>query len=87
MDYCILYWNIHSDLDTVIEMAYSIKTKKGLDLGVYKGDSPEQAFINLMRDGGYTEDQIWLEDNEVCYYGEDELLNCGRPEDYQITLI
>lgn len=65
-------------------MAYTIKTKKGVNLGIYEGATQEEAFINLMRDGGYTEEQVWIEDDEVCYYSADDMLMCGKPEDYQI---
>jgi len=65
-------------------MLYQIEVSGYNALGVYEGDSEEEALLNMYRDAGYTEDQIWLESGELSFCSEEMKEICGTTSNYII---
>jgi len=52
-------------------MFYQIEVSGYNALGVYEGDTEEEALLNMYRDAGYTENQIWIEEDELSFCSEE----------------
>ena len=65
-------------------MFYQIEVSGYNPLGVYEGESEEEALLNMFHDAGYTENQIWLEDGELSFCSEEMKEICGTTSNYII---
>jgi len=65
-------------------MLYQIEVSGYNALGVYEGDTENEALLNMYRDAGYTEDQIWIEKDELSFCSEEMREISGTPSNYII---
>ena len=65
-------------------MLYQIEESGYNALGVYEGESEEEALLNMFHDAGYTENQIWLEDGELSFCSNEMKEICGTTSNYII---
>ena len=66
---------------------YMITSGASIDLGTFSGESDSEALLAILRDGGYTAAQVWLEDGVLCFAADDYREMCGGVEDYRIEQI
>lgn len=51
---------------------YLIQTLGGMSMGMWKGNSPQEALLKFYRKRGYTNHHVWLEDGQL-KFGDDIL--------------
>jgi|TARA_R100001163_G_C5065178_1_gene203020 hypothetical protein len=47
--------------------SYLIQSLGGLSMGMWKGESPQEALLKFYRKRGYTKEAVWIEDGELAF--------------------